>query len=75
VVLVAEGTSRRGYTEHAELCVRSQTCPTRMIWQEAAQAMFDRLKAITLADILGLAGCGKSQEPNEVFTPKRKTTQ
>ena len=35
--------------------------------------MFDRLKAITLADILGRAGCGKSQELNEVFTPKRKT--
>ena len=37
--------------------------------------MFDRLKAITLADLIGRAGCGKSQELNEVFTHKRKTIQ
>jgi DNA-binding IscR family transcriptional regulator len=44
-----------------------------MIWQEAAQALFDRLRAITLADLIERAGCGKSQELNEVFTHKPKT--
>ena len=75
VALLEEGTSLVECTENEELCGRSIDCPTRMIWQEAAQAMFDRLKAITLADILGRAGCHKIQEVNGAFTHKRKTTR
>ncbi len=67
VALLEEGTSLVECTEHAELCERSQSCPTRMIWQEAAQAMFDSLKAITLADLIERARGGKSQELNEVL--------
>ena len=67
VALLEEGTSLVECTEHAELCARSQDCPTRMIWQEAAQAMFDRLKAITLADLIERARAGNNQELNEVL--------
>jgi len=67
VALLEEGTSLVECTEHAERCERSQNCPTRMIWQEAAQAMFDSLKAITLADLIERGCGGKSQELNEVL--------
>ena len=67
VALLEEGTSLVECSEHAELCARSQNCPTRMIWQEAAQAMFDRLKAITLADLIERARAGNHQELNEVL--------
>ena len=67
VALLEEGPNLMECTEHAELCKRSHNCPTRMIWQEAAQAMFDRLKAITLADLIERARCGKNQELNEVL--------
>jgi len=67
VALLEEGTSLVSCTEHAERCERSQNCPTRMIWQEAAQAMFDSLKAITLADLIERARGGNSQELNEVL--------
>jgi Rrf2 family iron-sulfur cluster assembly transcriptional regulator len=59
VALLEEGTSLVECAEHAELCERSPTCLTRLIWQEAAQAMFDKLKAITLADLLVTGRRGK----------------
>jgi Rrf2 family protein len=59
VALLEEGTSLVECAVHAELCERSPNCPTRLIWQEAAQAMFDKLKAITLADLLVTGRRGK----------------
>ena len=59
VALLEEGASLVECVEHAELCERSQDCPTRLIWQEAAQAMFDKLKTITLADLSVTDRCGK----------------
>jgi Rrf2 family protein len=52
VALLEEGCSLVECAEHAEICERSPDCPTRLIWREAAQAMFDKLKAISLADLL-----------------------
>lgn len=52
VALLEEGCSLVECSEHAEVCERSPDCPTRLIWREAAQAMFDKLKAISLADLL-----------------------
>ena len=46
---------------------RRGECPTRMVWQEAAQAMFDRLKAITLADLIERVCGGKTQELNNAL--------
>ncbi len=59
VALLEEGCSLVECTEHAEVCERSQDCPTRLIWRDAAQAMFDKLKAITLADLLTTSQAGK----------------
>jgi DNA-binding IscR family transcriptional regulator len=38
-----------------------------MVWQEAAQAMLDRLKAITLADLIEQVCGGKTQELNKAL--------
>ena len=51
VALMEETTTLVECSEHAEVCERAETCPTRLIWKEAAEAMFDRLNNITLADL------------------------
>ena len=43
---------------------RGGDCPTRMVWQEA---VFDRLKPITLADLIERACGGKTQELNKAI--------
>ncbi|MDP3182023.1 MAG: Rrf2 family transcriptional regulator [Desulfobaccales bacterium] len=52
VALLEQGTSLVECSEHAEVCGRSATCPTRHLWREAAQAMFEKLRSITLADLV-----------------------
>lgn len=51
VALLEEVSSLVECTENAEVCTRSDNCPTRLIWKEASEAMFERLKSITLADL------------------------
>ncbi|MEW6386341.1 MAG: Rrf2 family transcriptional regulator [Thermodesulfobacteriota bacterium] len=62
VALLEEGTSLVECTEHAEVCSRSHTCPTRLIWKEASEAMFDKLKSITLADLVQKTKALESEE-------------
>jgi Rrf2 family protein len=69
VALLEEGISLVECVEHAELCERSQNCQTRLIWQEAAQAMFDKLKAITLADLLVTGRRGKNPGAQRCINP------
>ena len=41
-----------------EICNRVDSCVTRYIWMEAATAMYDRLAAITFADLLTMDANG-----------------
>ena len=44
-----------------DACARLDHCLTRRLWQEAAEAMYDRLNSFTLADMLDDADqCGAS---------------
>jgi Rrf2 family protein len=54
VALLEEGTSLVECSESPEICERSPICPTRHLWKEAAHAMFEKLRAITLADLVRL---------------------
>ncbi len=54
VALLEDGVSLVECTEHSEVCERSPSCPTRLVWKEAARAMFDKLYTVTLADLLRL---------------------
>jgi len=52
VALLEEGPILMECSEHSEVCDRADTCPTRLVWKEVAQAMFDKLDSITLADLI-----------------------
>ena len=69
VALLEEGATLTECTERAAVCERSPTCPTRLIWKEAAKAMFDKLNTITLADLLhqGQGLAGEAQELRHVL--------
>jgi Rrf2 family transcriptional regulator, iron-sulfur cluster assembly transcription factor len=55
VALLEDGANLTECVDNPEVCERSTICQTRYIWQEAAQAMFDKLRSITLADLLKTA--------------------
>ena len=65
VQLLESGNGLVECTEHAEVCQRAPSCPTRFVWQEASRAMIDRLKAVTLADLVERANTCQSQENNQ----------
>jgi len=52
VALLEEGTQLVECVGKASICQRSPKCSTRLIWQEAAQALFDKLNTISLADLV-----------------------
>ena len=78
VALLEEGATLTDCSENAKVCERADFCPTRMVWKEAAEAMFDKLQSITLADLAAKAGRSiklqddfvKMQKP--VIASKRK---
>ena len=55
VALLEDGTSLVECSDNPMVCERSSVCATRYIWREAAQAMFDKLQSITLADLVSKA--------------------
>ena len=58
VALLEDGASLAACSDNAGVCERSPTCLTRQVWQAAAQAMFDKLNTITLADLLKTTEAG-----------------
>ena len=52
VALLEEGTSLVECLHNDKVCERTQTCLTRGLWKEAGRALFDKLYAITLADVM-----------------------
>jgi Rrf2 family protein len=67
VALLEEGDSLVQCIERAEVCGRADTCPTRLIWKEASQAMFNALKSITLADLVEKAGAAENKKLSPVL--------
>jgi Rrf2 family protein len=61
VALLEEGITLVECTEHSEVCERSPSCPTRLVWKEAARAMFDKLNTVTLADLLLLGQAAETE--------------
>jgi Rrf2 family iron-sulfur cluster assembly transcriptional regulator len=52
VATLEDGMTLVECSERPEVCDRADTCITRHIWREAAQAMFAKLNSITLADLV-----------------------
>jgi Rrf2 family protein len=67
VALLEDGATLVECTERAEVCGRSDTCPTRLIWKDASQAMFDKLKSVTLADLVEKAKVAENLELSQVI--------
>jgi Rrf2 family transcriptional regulator, iron-sulfur cluster assembly transcription factor len=53
--------------EDTTVCARADLCPTRGLWKEASEAMFDRLAAITLADLVEKAKAMESKKFDQVL--------
>ena len=66
VALLEAGTSLVECAEDITVCERSDICPTRLLWKEAYEAMFDRLEAITLADLVERAKDMENKRLNQV---------
>ncbi|MFZ5448878.1 MAG: RrF2 family transcriptional regulator [Thermodesulfobacteriota bacterium] len=62
VALLENGTSLVECVENAAVCGRADTCPTRLLWKEASAAMFERLEAVTLADLVDKAKTMENQK-------------
>jgi Rrf2 family protein len=60
VALLEDGASLTECSDNAGVCERADSCLTRQVWKEAAQAMFDKLGATTLADLVQIG-----QTPNK----------
>ena len=52
VAVLESGSPMTECSENPEVCERSESCPTRVLWKEAADALFERLNTVTLADLL-----------------------
>ncbi len=67
VALLEEGSSLVECIEDPTVCDRSGTCPTRLLWKEVSEAMFDKLKAVTLADLVKRAKALENKEFDQIF--------
>ena len=67
VALLEEGATFTECSEDAEVCERADFCPTRLVWKEAAEAMFDKLQSITLADLVEKAKTANARESSHVL--------
>ena len=59
--------------QEPEVCNRVESCVTRYIWMEAAAAMYDRLAAITFADLLTMNANGCQEKFIDYMTHDDET--
>ena len=67
VAILEESGSLAECSENAGICRRADSCPTRPIWKEASEAMFDKLKSVTLADLVEKARTAENKEISHVL--------
>lgn len=65
VALLEESSGLVKCAKDTTVCERADICPTRLLWKEAYEAMFDRLEAITLADLVERAKDMESKRFND----------
>jgi Rrf2 family protein len=52
VALLEQGGSVIECAENPEVCQRSETCLTRELWKKTSEAIYEKLNAFTLSDLL-----------------------
>ena len=73
VALLEGGKTFVNCDNEPEVCNRVDTCVTRYIWVEAATAMYERLAAITFADLLSMNANGCQEKFIDFLTSNEKT--
>jgi Rrf2 family iron-sulfur cluster assembly transcriptional regulator len=72
VALLEGGKTLVNCDNEPEVCNRVGTCVTRYIWMEAATAMYERLAAITFADLLSMNANGCQEKFIDYLTSEEK---
>jgi Rrf2 family transcriptional regulator, iron-sulfur cluster assembly transcription factor len=62
VALMEGGLKLTVCTEAPEICERSETCVTRLLWKQATDAMTEKLDAVTLADLVKMVRANEKCE-------------
>ena len=70
VAVLEQGASLVECVADPTVCERADICPTRLLWKEAYEAMFDRLDAVTLADLVERAKDMEGKRLNQVQKSK-----
>ena len=52
VALFEKGVSLVECIDYPTVCDRAPICPTRILWKEVSEAMFNKLQTVTLADLV-----------------------
>jgi Rrf2 family transcriptional regulator, iron-sulfur cluster assembly transcription factor len=63
VTLMEGGLRLTSCGDNPEVCERSETCVTRLLWKQATDAMTEKLNAINLADLVIMV---RAKENNEM---------
>jgi len=67
VALLEDGNVLTECVADEKVCRRAESCPTRVIWKDASEAMFSKLNTITLADLVARTKAGDLKENEHVF--------
>ncbi|SPJ14834.1 Protein rrf2 [Syntrophobacter sp. SbD2] len=66
VGLLEGGVKLTRCTQYPEVCVRSGSCVTRILWKEATEAIRERLDAITFKDLVNMSPAGVGSKACEL---------
>jgi len=75
VALLEGGKTLVNCDTEPEVCNRVDSCVTRYIWMEAATAMYERLGAITFADLLSMNSNGCQEKFIDYLTSRENVSQ
>ena len=73
VAVLEGGNSLINCDNDPDSCERVDTCVTRYLWQEAATAMYERLSAITFADLMSLKKGVCKEKVLDYLTSEKKS--
>jgi Rrf2 family protein len=72
VELLEGGINLANCIDNPDVCERHESCLTRTIWEEATEAMYNRLHSITISEMINKTGDKKSTKGQ---TTQKKTSQ
>ena len=65
IVELLDGTGVTECVTDSSSCQRAEFCPTRLLWKEISEAVFDKLKTVTLADLVEKGKAMQDKDTNQ----------